>query len=1140
MSYQHRRLKQRIDEVCRRWKKLILLKGGSQVLLATITVFVLAFALDSFVQLDTALRLLLLLVMAVVFSVTAYLEVIRPLLRVPGEAQLARYLEEKHPHLEDRLVTAIELGAAGDPNTSHRILEKLLDDTRFHVEPLNLTKSMKVRTAVVWSGAALAACVLLTGFVFSNRDFFALKSNRILTPWKFPTIKPKPALQVTPGDLRVLRGSALEIKAELTAFEAEEITLYYSDSDSSWHKVEMDPTFDANMYVYNFFDLQLDTKYYVKADERLSDIYTFSVYDAPKIKRVDLAFKYPRYTGLKNKTERDSGDLWAPEGTVVTVTAVADKALRDATILLGQGQELRTTIREDSILTAAFTIRHDDYYRISITDIDNLSNDPPPEYYVHALSNEPPDLSIEWPGRDIKASMLEEVRLRMRVEDDYGRPNLKLRYVVNSSDEKEIALEVKERAKSKLEIGVEGHKEFAAEHVFYLEDLNVLPGDFLNYYVAAADAGEGKGNHVHSDIFFIEVRPFEKEFTRPVSQGQMGGAGSMGGRLSQTQKEIIVATWKTEQRARQLMPKKLTDDIDVLVASQENLQEVTQSTLFQMEQRSVFTRDVGTDVKKYYSEAVEAMARALEELKDKKLKAAQTPQREALQRLLLAEAQVREVQIQRSRAQGQGNNASLEELAQLFEDEMDKLNNKYETLQESPQQQSDDELNDALEKVKELAKRQQQFNRQMQDLARQELTREERKRKIEELRRQQEQIRRETQQLMRQMQQVRRNNPNLPRAVQQSLRQAASEMNNASHNLRKDNTDLAAAKGSRAFNRLTRLEKLLHRNQKESLRRQIDDLKKQFQQMTEAQRELTSEVENLAATRKQGKEAEAGIASAQQKQETLRQELGAVQKQLRDLSRQAPATKNTLNRQLRKLTQDIEKRALVKKMTTAQKLLDEKQLNSALQAEKDILSKLEDTGEDLTRLRAALAESEEEKLDLALDQTRKLRQDLEALQRQAQKLSPPQSEQSREGQQQASSRAAENRQAGPGETRTPREVLDPQKLDWMNDELVRSLNELEFIQQSLHTDTTLTRTAGNLNQSLQTVLRTFSGGLTERFQVIEKQVLIPLRGLEAELAQKLELVRNKEKLFLAREQKIPPGYKELVEKYYEVLSTTEK
>ena len=82
-----------------------------------------------------------------------------------------------------------------------------------------------------------------------------------------------------------------------------------------------------------------------------------------------------------------------------------------------------------------------------------------------------------------------------------------------------------------------------------MEDLKVQPGDFLTYHIQADDSRDSKNpESVTSEIFFISVRSFDKEFYRSMSQGGQGGSSGMGGRLSETQKEIIVATWKLQQK----------------------------------------------------------------------------------------------------------------------------------------------------------------------------------------------------------------------------------------------------------------------------------------------------------------------------------------------------------------------------------------------------------------------------------------------------------------------------------------------------------------------------------------------------------------------------------------------------------------
>ena len=83
-------------------------------------------------------------------------------------------------------------------------------------------------------------------------------------------------------------------------------------------------------------------------------------------------------------------------------------------------------------------------------------------------------------------------------------------------------------------------------HTLYLEDLKVKPGDVVSYYVRARDLPRGRrSSEARSDMFFVEVKPFEQEFTLAQSQGGGGGGGNPQiDDLVNAQKEIVVATWK--------------------------------------------------------------------------------------------------------------------------------------------------------------------------------------------------------------------------------------------------------------------------------------------------------------------------------------------------------------------------------------------------------------------------------------------------------------------------------------------------------------------------------------------------------------------------------------------------------------------
>src|SRR5207244_13227715 len=120
-----------------------------------------------------------------------------------------------------------------------------------------------------------------------------------------------------------------------------------------------------------------------------------------------------------------------------------------------------------------------------------------------------------------------------------ARPGLV--YSVRGAAEQAVSLPIPRGSQT-----VNGH------HTLFLEDLNVQPGDFISYYVRARDLTRGtRPSEARSDIFFLEVKPYEQEFVLAQSSS-MAGAGASGSidDLVAAQKDIVVATWKIDRRAQ--------------------------------------------------------------------------------------------------------------------------------------------------------------------------------------------------------------------------------------------------------------------------------------------------------------------------------------------------------------------------------------------------------------------------------------------------------------------------------------------------------------------------------------------------------------------------------------------------------------
>src|SRR5262249_62163609 len=133
---------------------------------------------------------------------------------------------------------------------------------------------------------------------------------------------------------------------------------------------------------------------------------------------------------------------------------------------------------------------------------------------------------------------------------------------------------------------------------------------------------------------------------------------------------------------------------------------------------------------------------------------ARDPEMEALNYLLKAQADVKKREVQRQQSgSGTGGNRSNYDLSSLFDKELQKQQQtNYETR--STAEQKDNPNQSALDKVRELAQRQDELLKRQQELARtrDQLTAEELKRELEKLTREQSDLRQRAEELARQLQ----------------------------------------------------------------------------------------------------------------------------------------------------------------------------------------------------------------------------------------------------------------------------------------------------------------------------------------------------------------------------------------------------
>ncbi|MEO8681394.1 MAG: DUF4175 family protein, partial [Vicinamibacterales bacterium] len=680
------------------------------------------------------------------FAIVSLVFALLPLRQPPSDRQLARYIEEQAGDLDDVLVTAVEHGEKPATPMSSLLAADAVRAAR-GVNFDRVISARDLRGAAI--GAALGSVALLVATIA-----FAPSANRaghVVGSYLFPK---RYVIEVAPGSLKVRAGEPVTVVARIEGIDGGLVPVLTVGGGDAARSARMTPGATPGEFTFTLNNITVSFPYAVTAGAVTSAEYLVTVIRPVRVSRIDLHFDYPAEIGLAAQTEADSGDIYAPAGTRVGLTITTDKPVSQGRLKLADGSVLALA-GNDRVLTADLTVQKDGSYRVALDDVDGLSNPGDTEYFIRMLDDRPPDVRILRPAGDKQVSPLEEVAVEARADDDYGITSLELVFKTSTGKESVVPLS-----------GDKGGLTASGLHTLFLEDLKVQPGDFVTYHARARDVARGRRSvEARSDVFFLEVKPYEEEFVAAQSQAMAGMQADDNDveALAAAQKDIIAATWKLDARAQRARNGKSEQDIRAVAKAQRSLKDKAEDAAALLARASGDARrrrvpGVGPAADPLAA-AVDAMGRAATELDKLSTTKALPPEMDALNQLLKAAAEIRRRQVQRQQAQGGGGNGNRQQpdLSTLFDQELRKQQQtNYETPTSSEtrddQNQGED---DPLAGIRELARRQEALTREQRELAKQQagLSADEIKRQLEKLTREQNELRQQAEDLTKQLQQ---------------------------------------------------------------------------------------------------------------------------------------------------------------------------------------------------------------------------------------------------------------------------------------------------------------------------------------------------------------------------------------------------
>ena len=421
----------KLQAMIRRVRRLLLIRGLFATLAVALVCLLAIMAVDAAVTLfSTTARWVLSLAGLAATLVAAWWFLMRPLSRKFTLTHMARIIEVRHPELQERISTAVELLASDDPESirgSAELISAVVDSAVIDVgavDPKTEFKPARSKKFMLASGLCGGIIVLL--FLIWPTQSWTLFA-RALAPFLDIGNAYADTLVIEPGNVRVARGEPVTIQVSVKhkRLNRAEIRRLLPDGSEAVERMALvaEEADGTKRFSLTFPAVEEGFDYRVRAGAALSQYYDVVTVDPPAIEKLTVAYDYPDYTGLPDaSSDSGTGEIRAVTHTRVTVTATLNKAAWTSKMMLNETTEIADPVAVENRVTWNLELKPGmrGNWHLEIADEEGFKNEAT-NYPIDVLPDKAPTVQISQPTqRDIRLKPTERLPIALTVVEDFG------------------------------------------------------------------------------------------------------------------------------------------------------------------------------------------------------------------------------------------------------------------------------------------------------------------------------------------------------------------------------------------------------------------------------------------------------------------------------------------------------------------------------------------------------------------------------------------------------------------------------------------------------------------------------------------------------------------------------------------------
>ncbi len=483
-------LQRELSKLRRALRAACALRGLGQWLLALSAACTGSYLADRAFRLPAPLRGVLLLAGSLVLVSTLAGWVVRPLVHVMPDLELALEVEGRVPQLSDALATAVAV-RSGQLAASGVFAERMAAQAARGIARAALAD------LVAWTGARRRAALgvgaavglTLAALAWPGPTGLWFRRNVLLAAEQWPPRTQLALLSPGADELRVARGTDVLIRVRAEGRQPRsaraEVTILRTGRKRTLPMARR----EERIFEATLASVAETSEFVVRAGDGLVAPRRLTVVERPRIVEASVRVQPPAYTGLALLTPPwGEGVCQVPTGSVVAVVLTANKPIGEGAYSLGEGWTAMERTAPDQV-TAQLTVEADLEVTFQVVDTLQVGMEQPLRAEFRALPDTPP--TVELASRGVGDMLLAGARLPYVcvAEDDHRLTEVEvLLQVGDGGQERRLGSAVVEQ------LG----RSWRTEAELPLAVLGVEPGDRLRLWARARDNRPPSGQSAES------------------------------------------------------------------------------------------------------------------------------------------------------------------------------------------------------------------------------------------------------------------------------------------------------------------------------------------------------------------------------------------------------------------------------------------------------------------------------------------------------------------------------------------------------------------------------------------------------------------------------------------------------------------